>query len=152
MKPLSILLITLALLSSANISCKKDNEAGEWMRISGLRSEEGNIRWFTEDVNVQFVLDGAVVTGTNSDGSSLQIAVNRAVEGIFDIEASEAIVSFNGSGALDPTKIFVGKSGTITVSSNDLDERLFQGAFSMTLENELTSNEIKISGSFRVFY
>jgi hypothetical protein len=152
MKRLSILLFTLVLLSSPNISCKKDNEAGEWMRISGLKSAEGNIRWFTEDVKVQFVLDGAIVTGTNSDGSSMQIAVARAVEGVFDIEASEAIVSYNGSGALDPTKIFVGKSGTVTVSSNDLEKKLFQGAFTMTLENELTSTQQKITGSFRVFY
>jgi hypothetical protein len=152
MKRLSILLITLVLLGSANVSCKKDNEPGEWMRISGLKSAEGNIRWFTEDVKVQFVLDGAIVTGTNSDGSSLQIVVSKAVEGVFDIEASEALASFNGSGALDPTKLFVGKSGTVTISSNDLEKRLFQGAFTMTLENELTSTVQKITGSFRVFY
>jgi hypothetical protein len=152
MKRLSILLITLVLLNSANISCKKENEAGEWMRISGLKSGGESLRWFTENVQVQFVLNGAIVTGTNADGSTLQIAVDRAVEGVFDVETSQAVVSYNSSGSLDPTKIFLGKSGTVTVSTNDLEKRLFQGAFTLTLENEVTSTEQKILGSFRVFY
>jgi len=152
MKRLSLLLITTLLLSAINISCNKADEAGEWMRISGLKSDGENVRWFTENVTAQFILNGAIVTGTNADGSALQIAIDRAVPGVFDVASSQAVVSFNGSGTLDPTKIFLGKSGTVTISTNDLEKRLFQGAFSLTLENELTSTEQIVSGSFRVLY
>jgi hypothetical protein len=149
MKRLSLVFLTLILLGSFHTSCKKDNEPGDWMNINGLRNEEGNIKWFTENITVQFILDGAIITGTNSDGSTMQIAVNRAAPGVYGIAEGEALATFSAIGSLDPIQVFAATQGTVTISVNDPQSRLFQGAFNLVLANQLTDREIRISGSFR---
>lgn len=147
------LLLLLTVFSTFGLSsCDKDNEPGVWMRFRVSELGRTSFDWLTDNITVQFQQERLVVTGTNADGSSVQIITDRAAEGLYMVESGEAVAVFNQGGGIDLSKIFVADSGEVVISTNDLGERLVQGTFNASFYNEPTDRTIRLNGSFRSFY
>ena len=130
-------------------SCKKEKEVpGNWVRFSLINKGE-KTNWLGNDVSVQFQLGKMVLKGTNDDGSSLQLATDEAIVGTYLVEDDKALGVLNLGTGNDPLKIFAADSGSVTITTADLNTKLIQGTFELWFVNPATQEEAKAFGSFR---
>lgn len=129
-------------------SCKKEEVVGNWVRFALVKQGE-RTNWLGENVSVQFQLGKMVLKGTSDDGSSLQLATDEAVTGTYLVEDDQALGVLNLGTGSDPLKIFAADSGSVTITTADLNTKLIQGTFDLWFVNPATEEQARATGSFR---
>lgn len=130
-------------------SCKKEKELpGNWVRFTLIKQGE-RTNWLGNDVSVQFQLGKMVLKGISDDGSSLQLATDEAITGTYLVEDDKALGVLNLGAGNDPLNIFAADSGSVTITTADLNTKLIQGTFELWFVNPATEEEATAFGSFR---
>lgn len=148
MKQIGKIVLTLLVATTLFSSCKKENEPGEWMRFTSSLKDTPSVL-FTEEVIVQSQLGGFLITGTFSDGSTLQLLVKGGAVSNYEVESGDATALYRTSVSGDPTKIYTGESGLITLTEVNSKDRRVQGTLNIRVTNSITQVSGRLNGSFR---
>jgi len=130
-------------------SCKKETLPSMSASFDG--TSKNFIFRSTTRGTVPTVGEGFIIIGTTIDsqtGNYLTLLTRGVAAGTYSLDVAlsdgkyecEAIYRPGGSG--DTTKVYVGKSGSITIAEVDEENKTVSGTFSFTLVNKLLNTDV----------